>query len=185
MLCRIPAVRCRVAWRGRPLIAVGGVNNEARAGSLAIFPADAVRGSSPAERDQDPCADCPPGEPEEFWVFPRSCLLEASGQGRFPVALSAETDDRGNLRVGVRQAPDPPGEQQAPPPVGSVIYTFAPDGRLIGMDATEGLVDRHRLMHRAGAVDHEMGPEDERWLLPVKRWDGHRFVEVNRIAFTF
>ena len=68
------------SWAGRPVVLVGGANNDFRAASLAVFSPDAVSGSAPAARPGYVCHDCPAGGPRDFFLFPSLCIARRHGQ---------------------------------------------------------------------------------------------------------
>lgn len=159
-------------WAGRRVLLVGGTNNDFRAASLAVFPVDAVAGSTPAVQPGYACRDCAPGGPETLFVFPTVC---AARQGQAGVhGVWVESGDR--LRVTVAQ-PIGPSEGD----LVAIYYTLDPDGSLVSADISQEFRAVHARIEREGIVDHPFGPRDEAAALPVKRWDGRRFVDLPHV----
>jgi hypothetical protein len=153
------------SWNGRPVVLVGGTDNDFRAASLAVFPPDGVTGATPAVRPAYACRDCPAGGPEAFFLFPTLCAVRPKGQAYVEEAW-VERGDR--IRVTVIQG----GEATAS------YYTLGPDGSLLSAEISREFQARHALLERQGVLDHPFGPTDDREMFPVRRWDGHRFVEL-------
>jgi hypothetical protein len=161
-----------VAWGGRPVLLVGGTNNDFRAASLAVFVVDAVAGSTPAVRRGYTCRDCAAGGPDTLFVFPTVCSAK---QGQAGVhAVWVEGGER--LRVTAGQ------------PIGlssgelvATYYTLGPDGTLVSAEISREFQAEHARVEREGIVDHPFGPRDEAAMQPVKRWDGRRFVDLPRV----
>jgi hypothetical protein len=160
-----------VSWNGRPTVLVGGTNNDFRAASLAVFPPDGVKGSTPAVRPRYACQDCPRGGPETLFIFPTLCLSRLVGQAGVH-DLRLGQDDR--LRVSVAQGTVATGEAFS-------FYTLGPDGGLLGAEISGEFQAQHALLERQGVLDHPFGPLDDRDMFPVRRWDGRRFVELPRV----
>jgi hypothetical protein len=170
----------RIEWRGRPWLAVGATNNESKGASLALLPADHESGAAPAANDNYRCTTCPPGGPEIFLVFPRSCMRVA-GNGQ-AVVTQVRVDGFGRLVVYASQAGGDAPEPGLPPDA-TVLYTLDEHLRLIELDSTPQFDLLHERARKAGIVDHDRGAVDEQWLLPVRRWDGSKYVELNRAPF--
>jgi hypothetical protein len=166
-----------IRWRGKQYLAVGATNNERKAASLALFPTDRVAGSSPAGSSSYRCTDCPPGRPEVFVVFPSSCIRELEN-GQSVVSDVGATPD-GDVRVYVWHATG--DESAGQPREAYVIYTLGPDLRLASIEPTPQFELLHSLMRKAGRLDHDLGPADAKWLLPVVRWEDGQFVDLNHV----
>ena len=164
------AVVTETSWNGRLVVLVGATNNDFRAASLAVFPADRVTGSAPSARPAYACRNCPAGGPEEFFIFPSLCAARQSGQaGLFESWV--EHGDR--IRVTVVQ-----GGGARP---GTTYYTLGPDGSVLAADISREFQAQHALLERQGLLDHRFGPTDDRDMFPVRRWDGTRFVDLPRV----
>lgn len=158
-------------WAGRPVVLVGAGNNDFRGASLAVFPPEGVTGSTPAARPGYACRDCTPGHPEELFVFPSLCIARRGGQAGAP-EVWVEKGDR--LRVLVSQGDATLGTAY-------VYYMLGPDGALVSVEISPELQAQHAALERQGALDHPFGARDARDALPVKRWDGRRFVDLPRV----
>jgi hypothetical protein len=158
-------------WKGRPVVLVGGTNNDFRSASLAVFPPDGVTGAAPAVRRAYACRDCPAGGPQDFFLFPSLCSARRRGQATL---LEAWVERGDRLRVAVAQ--------DVRPLVNATYYTLAPDGSLAGAEISREFQQQHALFERQGALDHPFGPTDDRDMFPVRRWDGRRFVELPTVA---
>lgn len=160
------------AWNGRPVVFVGGTNNDFRGASLAVFPPDRVSGSSPAVRPAYACRNCSPGGPEALFLFPSLCTARRAG---LQAGLFEAWVERGNrIRVSVTQG----GTSSH----AATYYTLGPDGELLGAEISRELQAQHGLLERQGILDHRFGPTDDRDMFPVRRWDGRRFVELPGVA---
>lgn len=149
-------------WRGRPVVLVGGTNNDHRMASLAVFAPDGVRGAAPAERSGYACRDCAAGGPELLYLFPTLCTVRRSGGQAGLLDAWVEGGDR--LRVNVSHS-------IRSGPV-STFYTLGPDGTLLGAEISRELRAHHAALERDGQVDHPFGPADDREMLPVLVHDG-------------
>jgi hypothetical protein len=158
------------SWAGRPVVLVGGANNDFRAASLAVFSPDAVSGSTPAARPGYVCHDCPAGGPEDLFLFPSLCIARQHGQAGLMEAW-IEHGDR--IRVTVAQ-----GDGTS---AGATYYTLGPDGAVRNAEISRQFQTAHALLERQGALDHPFGPRDDVDMFPVRRWDGRHFVELPRV----
>jgi hypothetical protein len=157
------------SWSGRPVVLVGGTNNDFRAASLAVFPANGVSGSTPALRPAYACRNCPPGAPEALFLFPTLCI----GRGRGQATVVETWIERGDLiRVRVEQ----PGILMRT----STYYTIGPDGAVVGAEISPEFQAEHARLERRGEIDHPFGPRDDADMFPVRRWDGRAFVDLPR-----
>ena len=160
------------AWNGRPVVFVGGTNNDFRGASLAVFPPDRVSGSNPAARPAYACRNCSPGGPEALFLFPSLCTARRSG---LQAGLLEAWVERGNrIRISVTQG----GTSSH----ASTYYTLGPDGELLDAEISREFQAEHALLERQGVLDHRFGPTDDRDMFPVRRWDGRRFVELPGVA---
>ena len=154
------------SWNGRPVVLVGGTNNDFRAASLAVFPPDGVTGSAPAARPAYACRNCPAGGPGEVFIFPSLCATRRNGQAG---VLEAWVEHGDRVRVTVMQDG------------GATYYTLGPGGSVLGAEISRELQSQHALLERQGVLDHPFGPTDDREMFPVLRWDGRRFVDLPRV----
>jgi hypothetical protein len=156
------------SWAGRSVLLVGGTNNDFREASLAVFAADRVAGSTPALRPAYACRDCAPGGPEALFLFPTLCAGRRLGRQAAVVDAWLERGERVRVRV----------VQVGPPTYASSYYTLGPDGALVGAEIAREFQAQHALLERQGLIDHAFGPADDRDMVPVRRWDGRRFVAL-------
>jgi hypothetical protein len=160
-------------WAGRPVVLVGGGNNDFRAASLAVFPPDGVSGATPAVRSAYACRDCPPGDPVALFIFPSLCMSRLAGEA---TVLDAWVEHSDRIRVIVAQRYGPSG--------GATYYTLGPDGAVLSAEISREFQAAHAVLERQGILDHPFGPSDDRDMFPVRRWDGRRFVELPRVPVT-
>jgi len=153
-------------WAGRPVVFVGGTNNDFRAASLAVFRPEAVAGSTPAVRPGYACRDCAPGGPEALFIFPSLCVTREHGQAG---VYDAWVEQGERVRVGVMQRG------------GASYYVLGPQGELLAAEISREFQALHAGLERQGALDHAFGPRDDADMFPVLRWDGTRFVELPRV----
>ena len=156
-------------WNGRPVLLVGGANNDFRGASLAVFSPDGVAGSAPAARPAYACRNCTTGEPEDFFIFPSLCTTRRTGQAGL---LEAWVEHGDRIRVTVTQ-----GGLGG----GASYYTLGPDGSVLAAEISREFQARHALFERQGLLDHPFGPRDDREMFPVRRWDGQRFVDLGGV----
>jgi hypothetical protein len=166
-------------WKGADVVLVGAANNESRGGSLAIFEGRTVRGSAPAEDPKYRCTTCPPGAPDAFLTFPRACLSQSPGG----------TSRVGNAWVGKEDTiwaeahhgwffRRPDGVATGP-----VIYTLDRELTPVRVEIGANYAMLHKQqLEAARLVDHPVGPVDQAIVLPVRRWNGHRFEDLPRVA---
>ncbi|HXK08653.1 MAG TPA: hypothetical protein VMT70_03305 [Vicinamibacteria bacterium] len=165
-------------WRGRPVVLAGGVNNELKGASLAIFDRDAFGGTAPASKLDYACTSCAGGPPREFLVFPTLCIFARKGgiAGLFDAWV--EGDER--LMVQVTQAVESV-DGVAPPGRAVVHYTLDSRLRPVHAEISAEFQTVHALLERQGLLDHHLGTRDDAAMFPVLRWDGRRFVALPRV----
>lgn len=161
-------------WRGRPAMLVGATNNEHRSASLAIFEGEQVEGSAPAANPRYRCADCPPGRPAAFIVFPGLCAARVDdGQ---PFVEQAWVDGAGRLVVGVNQGKGvrPSGDVWS----ANVFYTLDTDLRPTRVEFTREFHSLHALLERRGLLDHPLGEVDRKALFPLLLWQDEGWLPL-------
>jgi hypothetical protein len=151
---------------GRPVVLVGAANNDHNGASLAVFPADGVRGSAPAKTHDKTCLDCGPGGPLAVLVFPRSGIPRVCGN--VPGVTDVRQDRTGRLRITVADTGSYNGVRYG----GDVSYFL--DGNLQpnAVEFSDAYITSHRLLRAAGLMDHPFGDEDRREAWPVLIWKG-------------
>jgi len=154
--------------QGRPSILVGAANNDHLGASLAVFDADRVTGSAPAESADKVCRTCPAGGPRAFLVFPQMELSRIV-DGR-PAVFDVRTGDDGALTAWVFHH-TPGGD-------GNVTYWLDRDLRPVSAEIGSAYRAVHGALQAAGRLDHSLGDQDHSELWPVLVHDGGRFVEV-------
>ena len=155
---------------GRTL--VGGIFNETRDASLAVFDGPPA-GSAPAGTAEFRCADCPPGAPAEFLVFPRSRVQKRLG---CMASASKLAPDGGRGVIVHVQLGDSCTERSSAADHEFASYFF--DDNLVLQTAGVGsgfqaVVDNLIGLGRRGltAADNYRGEAD---LFPVLRWNRAR-----------
>jgi predicted DNA-binding transcriptional regulator AlpA len=161
-------------WKGKDAVLITAINNESLGGSLAIFEGGEVRGSAPAENPKYRCENCPPGGPDHFLVFPRTCLSMWPGC-LVPVSQAwVDTDDRvwavaQHDRIDLRR-PDQPA--------GAIQYGFDRNLALVRVELDGPFVRRHKELETAGKLDHALDANDAAKALPVRIWNGTHFEDL-------
>jgi len=163
-----------VRWKGANTVLVGAASNETRGGSLAIFRGRTVHGSAPAADPRYRCTSCPPGGPDEFLVFPRAC--PSNGAGETSRVEGAWVDPSGTITAVVAHGWAPEALDRAH--TGPVIYLFDRNLAPQRAEIHANYVRIHRVLERAGAIDHPVGPRDISVVFPVRRWAGTRFEDL-------
>jgi hypothetical protein len=162
-------------WQGRDAVLVGGVNNELKDASLAIFDREAFGGSAPAVNPEYRCGACAPGGPRELVAIPSSCLLRRVGGIAGVVAVSVAPGDQLEARV-VAGLGRPGALDGVEPAV--VHYTLGPDLAPVRLEVSPEFRALHDALRVAGRIDHAFGAEDEAALLRLRRFAGGRFVAL-------
>jgi hypothetical protein len=159
---------------GRRVALLGATNNETRGGALAVVDADDPSGSSPAEKDDFRCRDCPPGAPLAFLIFPLMEIGREMGSRAYVSELSLEPGETMTITVG--QGSAVPGD----PPLSEPTSYYVLDWRFRVVDAEVG--DDYRQSHARlellGRLHHKFGTRDRHGLFPVLSWNGSRFVRI-------
>lgn len=168
-----------LAWRGRRVLVVGGVNNEHRGASLAVFDRARVGGFAPAENAAYACRSCTGGAPEAFLAFPTLCLARRGGAMAAVVDAWVEGDDR--LTVAVQEGMGAPGGGDRAGPL-LAFYTFGPSLEPARAEISREFQAVHAALERQGALDHVFGARDDAEMFPVLRFEDGRFRELPRAA---
>ncbi|MBE3134168.1 MAG: hypothetical protein IMZ55_11880 [Acidobacteria bacterium] len=161
---------------GRPLMFVGGINNEFKGGSLTILDARQAFGAAPAASDHYRCRGCPPSAPVAFLVFPRLDVTAALDS--FSTVTNVFVDKLGQALVDVVHdvGTQVPLELQVS---ATSHYTLDSQFRVVTAELGRHLTRIHGEFERKGLLNHPFDPEyDARFLWPVLRWDGSRFQEI-------
>ena len=147
---------------------VGAVNNETGGGSLAVFDGP-PQGSAPAHAEKYRCADCQPGGPAAFIVFPRSRMQRRVGFCAGVTSIQADLSGGALVQVQI-------GGVAAPADPEVAHYFLGPDlgvRRATVGDGFPGMVDRLIALgwHGVGEADRYRDDAD---LFPVRRWNAAR-----------
>jgi hypothetical protein len=162
-------------WRGRDVVLVGGVSNELKDASLAIFDREAFGGSAPAVNPEYRCGTCAAGGPRELVAIPSSCLLRERGGMAAVVAASVTAEDR--IELTVVAAHGRPDDLDGMEPV-FARYTLGPDLAAVRLEVGPEFRALHAALAAAGHLDHAFGAQDEAALLRLRRFAGGRFVAL-------
>ncbi len=147
-------------------IFVGAANNDHKGASLAVFDADKVKGSAPAETADKTCRTCPPGSPRAFLVFPRMEFLERAGWVATVVGLREQAN--GELRVSVAQG----GLDHDSRAFGvNVFYDLLPDLTPAHAEISSAYEAWHRRLEATGDMDHPFGDRERAQAWPVLVWN--------------
>jgi hypothetical protein len=89
-----------VRTKGATYLLAGGFNNEYSAGILAVINEDKPFAASPqTPGTRHYCVSCPPGVPDEYFVFPRTEVNRAEGVYEDPVELVFVSGDEIDVRT--------------------------------------------------------------------------------------
>lgn len=163
---------------GKPIVFVGAISNEFKGGSLAALDAGNPSGSAPAASDDYRCTGCPPGQPLAFLVFPRLDVTAAIGTHASVSNVFRDQLDQVLVDVHHDVGDGVPQELRSS---AMTHYRLDRQYHVVGADLGERLPQVHALFERKGLLDHPFSDaRDDRYLWPVRRWDGARFVEITR-----
>jgi len=159
---------------GRPSVLVGAANNDHKGGSLALFDADAVAGSMPAETWDKTCRTCQPGGPRKVLVFPRLDVLKLTLG--IPSVETIRRQETGEFRVSVDQgAWNVSGGLQFG---GTVAYDLASDLTPVLAEFGAEYLAGHERHHAAGLLDHPFNDADRAAAWPVLVWENGKWTKV-------
>lgn len=151
---------------GREWIMVGGPHNESLGASLAVFEASRLGGSAPARVDKYRCNECPTGEPDYFFVFPRTPVSTPAG---FP-SVSAIHDSRQDaFHADVTHELRTLRGMAAPEPA-SAAYRFDAAFRIRDADVNGIYYGVEALLVDEGRLTAATARTDKTPLWPVHRW---------------
>jgi hypothetical protein len=164
--------------RGTYLL-VGGFNNEFEGGSLAVFDETRSFAASPqTPGTRHACANCPPGNPDYYFVFPRSELNRLRQVYETPVVgLNVNGDQFEVDKLEVIPRTDV-----------SMGYLFQtePTLRLLSLHYDSRYEMLHRELEQKGELDHPLAKCPERLHpAPVRVWtpsDGWKEWDVKPVA---
>jgi len=143
----------------------GGFNNEYDGPSLAVIDEHGGFAASPqTPGTRHKCVSCPPGDPEQYFVFPRSEMNRASkvyedavwGIGLVEGGFVASIRDLQVQSVDIKS-----------------MYQFSsyPDFRPVTLQFSSTYVEKHRELERVKLLDHPLESCPERLHpLPVRMW---------------
>jgi hypothetical protein len=165
-----------VQFRGRPTIALFGYHNGTRSGALALLDPQRPYGRTPVEQDAYRCRDCGDADPMEMLIFPRSDALAAHNETGAAGATMVHEEEDGGLALVTTHG------HFASPTSGlisaDVHYSLDAALRVRSLTPAASFRELHQRLFEAGRIGHRFGPDDERALRRVRRWDGRRFVEL-------
>jgi hypothetical protein len=166
-----------IRWRGRPTIALFGYHNDTRNGALALLDPERPQGRTPVEQDAYRCRNCGDADPLELLLFPRSdALAEHKETGAVGVSTVHEEEGGGIAVVTTHGLFDSRTSGQIS---ADVHYSLDSALRVKSLTAAASFRELHQRLFEAGRLGHRFGPQDERALKRVRRWDGRGFVEVS------
>jgi hypothetical protein len=162
-------------WRspGGPLLLVGGVSNDQKGPSLAVLKPNRLQGRAPAEQDKYRCVTCAPIDPEAFIVFPKP--------QRFKMSPGSGSVFR--LDTGSATAPVTAVVAYAVAPTGAAataVFRFDTSLQPLIADFSDGYDSVYAQFVRDGTIA-PTGPipqDAAQELLPLKRWQGGKFVRM-------
>lgn len=161
---------------GRSRVLIGSPNNETRGAALAVLDEERFGGSAPAATDKYRCADCPPGGPEYFLVFPRVPVTDV--RGGFPWIGYSLTTTAGetlpNVAHLVLRQPGEAGQVYA-----ETHYRLDRTFRVTGAEYGTAYRRVQRYLEQTGEMQPAESVDDERRLWPVLRWNGSGFDRID------
>jgi hypothetical protein len=162
---------------GRPVVLVGGTNNEFRGGALAVLDAQNPTATAPAVNPHYQCKGCPTEAPLAFLVFPR--LDVARSQGAYSSVYDVAVDSLGQIMVQVYHGTGPFVPREESNELSQSQYTLAPDFRVVKAELGRKFEVIHRVFEAKKLLDHPFSEQrDGQDLWPVLRWDSGRFLPV-------
>jgi hypothetical protein len=166
----VPAV-----LQGRRVVLLGSTNEEQQGGALAVLDEQLPSGSAPARNPAFRCGDCPHGDPVAFLVFPRLDVVRALEEKAKVTTIVV--DETGSVAVSVLQY-DVVVLPEQDRDYAFSYYELDSALRVKRAWLNERWPYLHGLFEAAGLVRHPFGPEDEKQVWPVLRWNGTAFDEV-------
>ncbi len=146
------------------LLLVGGFNNESDTGSLAAIDESKLFAASPQSQDsRHKCLSCPPGDPDYYFVFPRSEINQLQQAHDDPVIELHVTGDQIEVRKKELTAENGP----------QTIYLLRAEGGLgvisLRFESTYDML--HRKLERQGKISHSLDHCPERLNpKPIRMW---------------
>ncbi|RPJ68877.1 MAG: hypothetical protein EHM24_20240 [Acidobacteria bacterium] len=163
-----------VEMGGTPHILVGTANNDHRGGGLAVFEANAVGGSLPAETWDKTCRTCAPGGPKKLLVFPQQDVMRLVAGN--PSVMGLHRQKTGEFRIYVDHgAITRLGALQIG---GAIAYDLAPDLTPVLAEFSPEYLAAHARHHAAGLLDHPCNDADRAAAWPVLVWENGTWTKV-------
>jgi hypothetical protein len=161
---------------GREYVILGGVNNEKRSGSVAVFDLARFGGVTPAETAKYRCDGCPAVYPDHYFVFPATDVSRAfTGMPSVVhVGVTTSQDVAVSVGQGIVRLPGDPADANA-----MTNYRLDRAFRLRSADYYSAYHAVHDFLFRAGRMDHAFDEAREQsQLWPVLRWGGSRYARI-------
>jgi hypothetical protein len=158
---------------GKPVLLVGGTNNEFKTAFMAVLDAEHASGTAPAIDTKYRCTDCPARAPLRYFLFPRMELareLDSAASTR-----EIKVDSAGNAIAIVDHACVSIGNDTSATHA-TVFYTFDSSLNLRSAEVGRDYMQLHHRFEREGRLHHAYGAADEQGLLPVSAWNGSAFA---------
>jgi hypothetical protein len=149
--------------RGMFLIA-GGFNNEYESGALAVIDEARTFAASPqTPRTPHECLSCPKGNPNYYFVFPRSEINRVEKEWLDAVGPVAVTDD--DIQVSKIERGDHPVVQTL------YLLRLTPSAHAVSVRYSAEYDLEHRALQQAGRINHALDDCPERLRpLPIRMW---------------
>jgi len=146
---------------GKKEVIVAGVNDEFRAGFLAVLNSLDIRGSSPQSKDYA-CRDCGAGSERYYLVFPRTDVDKILTPHKESIAKIDIT---------------PEGQIQVATVISNIFFTFDSQLCLLDIRGSDYFWLRHRELKAAGKISSELNDAYyENLKKGVLYWDGTKWT---------
>jgi len=148
---------------GKKEILVAGLNDEYRTGSLAIFDASDIRGSSP-QTESIACKTCGAGSEKYYLIFPRTDVDKILAPHKEGIeCMDIQPNGRIQLLTGVS----------------NIFYILDSQLRLLDIQGSDTFWLRHRELRAAGKISSELNDAYyENLKKGVLYWDGTQWTST-------
>jgi len=148
---------------GKKEVLIAGVNDEYRAGFLALFDSSNIKGSSP-QTESAACKDCGAGSERYYLIFPRTDVDEI---------LAPDKESIESMQV-LRN-----GQVQLCTAISNIFFILDSQMRLLDVQGSDSFWLRHRELKAAGKISSELNDAYyEKLKKGVLYWDGTQWTST-------